>query len=262
MCRHHDGIDRPLRPRGMATDSPHRDLERVGRRRDRPGGDRDLPGPPADVDVQRHRGIDRWIFQHAVVDHRQRAAGPLLGRLEHQLDRTGEVLAQPVEHLGYPEQDRGVDIVPAGVHHAGASRAVGSLVLLLDRQRVHIRAQEQRLARPLLAANQRDDPGTAGRRARRDPGGRQRLRRHEERAPIATHPCPVLDPELAEVPGHQSGRVHLLQRELGVHVQVAPGLPQPGVQLRRDAHQLGQAHRSSPSRPHAGSSGPHSSTRA
>src|SRR5690606_23131578 len=106
---------------------------------------------------------DLWIFEHAVFDHPPRAAPPFLGRLEAEDDRAGDLIAPGIEHPRRAEQDRRVAVVPAGVHRALDRRAVFDLVLLLDRQRVHVGAQEQRLAGAAAAQDGLDagdrDPG-------------------------------------------------------------------------------------------------------
>ena len=54
------------------------------------------------------------------------------------------------------EQDRDVPVVPARVHFARRARSEGVLRLLGERQRVHVGAQHDRLARP-RAAQHADD---------------------------------------------------------------------------------------------------------
>ena len=64
-------------------------------------------------------GIDVRVFQHALVDHAfARRPAALLGRLEEELDRAGELVAPVHQQRATAEQDRGVGIVPAGVHLA------------------------------------------------------------------------------------------------------------------------------------------------
>ena len=93
--------------------------------------------------VQPERGVDRGIAQHPGLDHRQGAAGAgLLGRLEAELDRAGELVVALQQQARRGEEDRGVAVVAAGVHHAGVLRAVLDLVFFLDRQRVHVGPQQ------------------------------------------------------------------------------------------------------------------------
>ena len=80
----------------------------------------------------------------ASVVHHLSGPGPaLLGRLEHEGDgaRQTAVASDPGKHPRRPDENRGVTIMAAGVHHAVVLRAVLQVVYLLDGQRVHIRPQ-------------------------------------------------------------------------------------------------------------------------
>src|SRR5882762_6103631 len=61
-------------------------------------------------------------------------------------------------YLAAPSSIRRVPVVAAGVHAAVMGRAVGEIVQLLDRQRVHIGAQPNRTGR-IAVANGADYPG-------------------------------------------------------------------------------------------------------
>ena len=86
-------------------------------------------------------------------------------------------------------------VVPAGVHLAGVLRAVGHVVLFLDRERVHVGAEQHGLARA-RAAHRGEHAGLAH---------------------AGTH----LEPEGSQAFGHDPGGTHLLERQLGVSVEVA-----------------------------------------
>jgi hypothetical protein len=75
----------------------------------------------------------------------QHEAGPvvaLLPRLEHEDDTPGELIAAPCEQARGAHQHRDMGIVPAGVHHALDLGGEFEARFLLNRQRIHVRAQE------------------------------------------------------------------------------------------------------------------------
>ena len=51
-------------------------------------------------EVEGEDGVDRRVFEDAVLDHRRRAGGHLLGGLEDELDVTRQGVAAAGEHLG------------------------------------------------------------------------------------------------------------------------------------------------------------------
>ena len=87
------------------------------------------------------------------------AGAALLRRLENHHRGAGEI-ARLGEIARRAEQHGGVAIVAAGVHLARHRRFVGQIGRLLDRQRVHVGAQADHLARLALAAV--DHPDHAG----------------------------------------------------------------------------------------------------
>jgi len=68
-------------------------------------------------------------------------------------------VSRPGKVLGGAEQHRRVPVMTAGVHLAVGGRAMGELVQLLDRQRIHIGAQPDRRRR-VAASDGTDDPGS------------------------------------------------------------------------------------------------------
>ena len=135
---------------------------------------RDLAGRHANSDVQRDGAINLRVFQNLVIDHGNGAARAFLGRLEHELDRAVELVAQSAEDLGRTHQDGRVKIVPAGVHHTGFGRLVGDVVLLVDRQRIHVGTHEERLART-ATLDGGQNAGSAGDWTGGDAGGVERI---------------------------------------------------------------------------------------
>ena len=143
------------------------------------------------------------VFQHALRYHAPRTATPFLGWLEAEDYCAGNLLAVPHEHARRREQDRGVRIVPTGVHRVRGLALVLNVVLFLDGQRVHIGAQEQRLSR--LATTQ--DALHA-----RDGDAGMHLIYSERTQPLRD----------------DTACTHLLKPHLRVHVEIAPR----GDQLR------------------------------
>ena len=106
--------------------------------------------------------FDGETLHHAIFDHLAAAAAALLGRLEDHHGGAVEVSGFG-EVLGGPEQHRGVAVVAAGVHLAWILRLVGQARRLLDRQRIHVRAQPDGAGGtlPLPAADDTDHAGAA-----------------------------------------------------------------------------------------------------
>ena len=116
--------------------------------------------------------------------------------LEDEPHLAGELVTPLDEDLRRSEQHRRMTVVAAGVHHAGPRRHVRDVVLLEDRQRIHVGAKHDHLAGP-RAVQPRDD---------RRPGG----------------PLDLETAERAERLLDEVGRLVLLERELGVRVQMPP----------------------------------------
>ena len=105
--------------------------------------------------------------QDAVCDHILRTLESLLRGLEHKADPARKFLLRLLEQLCRRQQHRRVKIMAAGVRLGAGRTGEGLSALLLHRQRVHIRAQQQRpaallpqLRRNAVAAGPRLQPGT------------------------------------------------------------------------------------------------------
>ncbi len=107
-------------------------------------------------------------------------------------------------------------VVATGMHHARRLRAIGHIVLLLDRQRVHVGADADHRA---AFAQVADDARLA------DAGLR-------------------LDAKLGEGVGHQAGGALLLKAKFRMHVDVtAPGNDLVGQLLGLGVKSSGSGHR-------------------
>jgi hypothetical protein len=149
--------------------------------------------------------LDRIAFQHPFFDHQPRAALILLGGLEDEMNRAGEI-ARLGEVSGGAEQHGGVAVMAAGVHAPLMLRSVGEVVALIDRQRVHVGTQCDRPAAWEGAFERADDPG---------------LR-------YAALDC---DTEGLEELGHLVRSAAFLERGLGMGVQIMPPFRHFGLEV-------------------------------
>ena len=103
----------------------------------------------ADVEAVGGDGASASGVEHALLNHGQRAAWPLLAGLEHKGDIAVQLLAMLAQNPRCAHQSGGVQVVAAGVHIPirRGKRAAG---LLTHFEGVHVRAQKHR-HRPLAA---------------------------------------------------------------------------------------------------------------
>ena len=102
---------------------------------------------------------DAEAIHHAIFDHFPAASAAFFCRLENHHCGAGKV-ARLGQIACRAQQHGRVAVMAAGVHFPGNRRLVGKFVGLLDRQRVHVGAQADRLAGGALAAA--DDADHAG----------------------------------------------------------------------------------------------------
>ena len=156
-----------------------------------------------------HAGDEVGSVEHPRLDDLPGAARRhLLGVLEDEAHLAGELVAAPEEQLGGAEQHRRVTVVAAGVHDAGTGRHVGEGVLLVDRQRIGVGAEHDDLAGPGAVEPRHD--------------GRSRGALDLEAAERAQR---LLD---------EGGGLVLLERELGIGVQVPPPRDRACFEVVRD----------------------------
>jgi hypothetical protein len=178
----HDRIDARLRPGAMRADAGDVDVEERPAGHHRPRAHREAPDRELRPVVHAEDRVARESLEQPVVDHRLRAAEPLLGRLEHEVDGAVEV-ARGGQHLGSAQQHRGVTIVAARMHASGVAGAMLEGVGLLDRQRVHVGAQADRAGRTAVAQHA-DHPGAADAAMHLDAEGLEALRDQPGRAAL------------------------------------------------------------------------------
>jgi hypothetical protein len=107
--------------------------------------------------VQRERLLHRTTarLEHALLQHVPRAVLTLLTRLEHEHDLAGQRLPPRVQHAGSGHEHRRVGVVAARVHRPVDLRGEREPALLLQRQRVHVAAQQHGRARLLAVQHRR-----------------------------------------------------------------------------------------------------------
>ena len=157
-----DRVDRILRVRAVRTLPVNGDLEAVDRVHHR-------AAVVVHKDTDRHTTGAHVIgerrvhaVQNAVRDHILCALEGLLRGLEHEADRAFELVLRLFKKLCRRQQHRRVEVMAAGVRLGTARAGEGLTALLLHRQRVHICAQQQRLA--ALFPKLRHNAVTAGAR--------------------------------------------------------------------------------------------------
>jgi hypothetical protein len=105
--------------------------------------------------------LDSETVHHAVLDHRQAARAALLRRLEDE-DCIARESTRFGKVAGGSEQHGRVPVMAAGVHLAGHRRCPQLSAFLVDRQRIHVRAQSNGSLGSFAAALQHGNhPGAA-----------------------------------------------------------------------------------------------------
>jgi hypothetical protein len=119
--------------------------------------------------------------------------------LKEQLHGPGELVAAVHQQAGHAKQHGRVRVVAAGVHDAWCLRPVLDVVLLENRQGIHVGSQKDGFPPAWLPPA--DDPGHAGLRD------------------ASAH---IFDAKRAQPVGHDPSRAHLLKRQLRMLVKIAP----------------------------------------
>ena len=157
---------------GVSTRPDEPDHCHVGSRRDRAR----LEADRADVEFRLavHPDDCADAVEPTVADHVERTAGhPLLGRLEHEADRSGQVVAVMGEVQRRAQHDRGVHVVPAGVGDARMPAGVRDVLVVGHRQCVEVGAQREQLLEPAGGVRRSEiahEPGTDCQTTRFEPG--------------------------------------------------------------------------------------------
>ena len=161
---HQHGVDGDVRTRRVPAATFDFDGDAVGGCHQRARPQRELAHRKTRIIVHPVDFLDAEAVHQAVLNHGSAAAAALLGRLEDHDRGAGEV-ARLGEIMRGTEQHRGMAVVAAGVHLARRRRLVGQSGRFLDRQRIHIGAQPDRLhvtrACGLAALDDADNAGAA-----------------------------------------------------------------------------------------------------
>ncbi len=148
----------------MAAEPLDPDIDRIRRRHDRTGPDRERADRNSRTVMHAIDLIDAETVHQPVLDHGGSAGAALFRRLKDHDGIAGKVPGLG-EITGGAEQHRGVPIMAAGVHLARRPGRVGEVGLLLDRQRIHVGAQPDHpdiaLAGRFAALDDADDASAA-----------------------------------------------------------------------------------------------------
>ena len=87
---------------------------------------------------------ERRHLQQPLIEHVLGAMVALLARLEHEQHTAGDLVPACRQDSGCRRQHRGVRVVTAGVHAAVALRREVEPGVLVERQRIHVAAQQHR----------------------------------------------------------------------------------------------------------------------
>ena len=162
LCANGDRVDAIPRATGVGLFAEDLDAQVIGAGQGRPRAVGDLPGGHTGPHMQAEHRVGLRRFHHAFLHHHLRAPGVLaigdkvarafFSRLEIEHHGAGQALAHTGKNLRSAQQDRGVGVVAAGVHHIDLFAQIGALGFggegqvgdFLDRQRIHIGAQGHR----------------------------------------------------------------------------------------------------------------------
>src|SRR5262245_14989880 len=117
--------------------------------------------------------------------------------MKHYLPGPADAVPIPRLLRSNANAHRDMPIMPTGMHHTRSLRAICDIVGFVDRQRVHVEAQQHSALARLSASHEADDTGFA----------------HTGHHFIAKR---------AKLLGHNSRRANLLKSKLRVRMQVAP----------------------------------------
>ena len=162
MAGDYQRVDALIGHRRVAAVPTDGDLEGAGAGHDRPRHHGHLADGQARPVVQPEHRPHRKLLEQSVLDHYIATGFRLFRRLEDEIDGTIEIKRCLIlrDVARRPEKQRGVTIVPAGVHPARMRGNVGKVILFLQRQGIHIRAQADRArARPFAQHTNDAGPG-------------------------------------------------------------------------------------------------------
>ena len=161
LCPDQNRIDGKMRARGMPPDTFNIDCQGIGRCHHRSRPDAKGAHRHARVIVHAVDLTDAEAIHQPVVDHFLSATPALFRRLENHHRGAGKV-ARLGEIACRAEQHGRVPVVTTCMHFPGDGGFVRNIIRLLDRQRIHIGAQPDCLARgPFAAADDTDHPGAS-----------------------------------------------------------------------------------------------------
>ena len=155
-----NGVERVVRGRRVAPAPGDGHAHDVGRGHDRTVAGLQLTGRHGRGDVQRKGDVGApggaRLVQQPLLDHVARPVEALLAGLEHEQHPSGEGVAVVGEHAGGRSEHGDVRVVPAGVHRPVDLGGEIQPGVLVEREGVHVAAQQHGGPRP-RALQHRDD---------------------------------------------------------------------------------------------------------
>ena len=139
-------VDSPFPLRAVGALSGQRNVKGIRGGVKFPVTDADASGGKLRRNVAAEHGVH--ALQRSRVDHALRAAVSLLVRLKEKHHPARQLRAMRREQLRRAQRGRHVNVMAAGVHHAGNLGGILRSGRLLQRQRVHIRANGSGLPFP------------------------------------------------------------------------------------------------------------------
>ncbi len=197
MAEHHGRVGGEMRRRApMAAGACEGHAPEIGAGQDRARPRGELADRDAGRIMQAIDAVAGKAVEQPVGNHGRGAGSGLLGRLEDEMHRAGEI-GRLGEIFGGAEQHRRMPVMAAGMHLAGHDRGMREVIRLLDEQRVHVGAQPDGALPGALALQRADDAGLADALGDLDPPAAQLSRRP---APRCALPRSVF-PDACECPG-------------------------------------------------------------
>ena len=129
----------------MAACALDRDAQDIGRGKHGPGTPSEYAARRIGHDMEREGRIGQRVDQ-AVVEHEARTVMAFFAGLEHELHGAGQLVAPGAQHFRRADQHRNMRVMPAGVHRTAYLRAVIQTSIFVQRQRIHVTAQQNRAA--------------------------------------------------------------------------------------------------------------------
>ena len=222
-CRHQH-IVTGMWHRGMGCLTIEMDFKAIERRHHRAGPDGKVPGWHIGEIMHAEHPLRRKLIKQSLADHLMSTGSAFLRRLKNEIH--GAIEAAMLRQItSRTEQHRAMTVVTTGMHFAAVAGSMIEVILLLDKQRIHIGAQRNAVG--AMAPAQNTDNASSG----------QALMN--------------FDASLLQLPGDQSGGCGFFKSGFGILVELsapAAHVRMQGENLRSYGHGLSFDYRYQPAR--------------